>query len=164
FIENKVRILQEVKHPLISKCSKIEDYSQTSCIILEFPERGNLKQEVAHLQLLDHRIKSYILNIATVLKYIHGKNIIHCAIKLDNILLTSWDSIKITSFELATFASSHGVAYREVGCHRPWGKAPEMITQTAYNNAIDWWSLGIMLFQMVIGKNSLRGSEYFGFI
>ncbi|KAH9821175.1 kinase-like domain-containing protein [Melampsora americana] len=140
FIAKEIRILQELNHPMIIRILSYDIYSQTSCIVLELCERGNLEELVRRSRLSEYHIKRYIVDIATGLDYMHSQNIIHRDLKLDNILLTSEDSIKITDFGLATSVSPHGLASGDVGC--PWAKAPEMITQTSYDNAVDWWSLG----------------------
>ncbi|KAH9820735.1 kinase-like domain-containing protein [Melampsora americana] len=162
FIAKEIRILQELNHPMIIRLLSYDIYSQSSCIVLELCERGSLEELVRRSRLSEYQIKRYIVDIATGLDYMHSQNIIHRDLKLDNILLTSDDSIKITDFGLATGVSPHGLASGDVGC--PWDKAPEMITQASYDNSVDWWSLGIILFKMFTGTHPFRAGKSFSMI
>ncbi|KAH9813360.1 kinase-like domain-containing protein, partial [Melampsora americana] len=147
-IENEIRILEGLRHRFILRSRTHEAYLHTTCIILEFCDpQYDLLQGLVQSRIRGHMLQRYIIDIGTTLDYMHRRNIIHRNLQLENILISSRGDIKITGFWLAAFASPLGSASGRVG--PPWARAPEMLTQRFYNKAVDWWSLGIILFTMI---------------
>ena len=83
------------------------------------------------------------------LGYLHKKGIIHRDLKLENILVDEAGYLKIIDFGLAKMLDTKGVT--KTYCGTPEYLAPEMINQSGHNFSIDWWALGILIYEMSIG-------------
>ncbi|KAM8966315.1 protein kinase C delta type-like [Pelodytes ibericus] len=101
--------------------------------------------------LVSKRCFAVKIEIVCGLQYLHGKGVVHRDLKPDNILLTGEGHIKICDFGLAV--SEMFGDRRTEGMFGTTGyHAPEMLNSRTYNAAIDWWALGIIVFQMSTGK------------
>lgn len=102
------------------------------------------------------------------MQHLHKFHILHRNLKLDNILLTSNNQIKITDFVLARLETYPMMPYtpedpkerersnREI--HRLWYRAPEMLFRKSYYaNEIDIWSLGCILAELALGAPLFKG-------
>ena len=90
----------------------------------------------------------YIACLITVLDYLHKKNIIHRDIKPENILINNNGYLKLSEF---TFSKKLNNKLTYTICGSPEYYSPEMINKTGYNKCIDFWQLGILLYEMIIG-------------
>lgn len=103
----------------------------------------------ARRRFKEKEVKFYAVQIALALGYLHRKGIVHRDLKLENILVDMDGYLKIIDFGLAKMLDSGGMT--KTYCGTPEYLAPEMILQTGHNFAIDWWALGILIYEMRIG-------------
>lgn len=97
-----------------------------------------------------------ILQVIDALKYCHENNIIHRDIKLENILINTDLKIKLTDFGLCGIKSGDGLFYDEVGTARY--TAPELLLKEGYDESVDVWGIGVILFMLLTGKYPFDGS------
>jgi len=83
------------------------------------------------------------------LGYLHKKGIVHRDLKLENILVDMDGYLKIIDFGLAKMLDTGSTT--KTYCGTPEYLAPEMIAQAGHDFAIDWWALGILIYEMRIG-------------
>jgi serine/threonine protein kinase len=82
---------------------------------------------------------------------LHNLNIVHRDLKPENVLLTIDGHISITDFGLAKEIGASDKLTRTL-CGTSEYMAPEMIARSGYGKAVDWWSLGVLFFEMLTGK------------
>ena len=78
--------------------------------------------------------------------------------KLDNLLLDTEGYVKIADFGLC----KEGMGYGDrtgTFCGTPEFLAPEVLTETSYTRAVDWWGLGVLIFEMLVGESPFPGDD-----
>ena len=164
----KVRSLgtyTKMERDIMVKISKINDpfllriksAFQDIChfyIISEYIPGKDLKYFVFDKQRYGSEIaKFYAIEILLGIESLHALNIAHCDLKLDNILVDAEGHIKICDFGYGDVLNPDSVKIDFVGT--PEYMAPE-VYKKSYNKAIDWWSYGVMLYMMLLGKEPFQ--------
>ncbi|KAL5351340.1 cAMP-dependent protein kinase catalytic subunit [Pseudogymnoascus australis] len=149
-------MLQEVKHPfLITLWGTFQD-SKNIYMVMDFVEGGELfsllrKSQASDL-LFSTRFpnpvaKFYAAEVTLALEYLHSKDIIYRDLKPENLLLDRHGHLKITDFGFAKRVPDITWTL----CGTPDYLAPEVVSSKGYNKSVDWWSLGILIFEMLCG-------------
>ena len=94
-------------------------------------------------------VKFYAAQITIALGYLHMKGIVHRDLKLENILLDTNGFIKIIDYGLAKMLDDKQQA--NTFCGTPEYLAPEIISESGHDKSVDWWALGIIMYEMLIG-------------
>lgn len=94
-------------------------------------------------------VKFYATQMVMAIGYLHEKNIIHRDLKLENILIDEEGYLKIIDFGLAKILKDEEEAMTFWGT--PEYIAPEVIGRKGHDKAVDWWALGVIIYEMLIG-------------
>ncbi|XP_068093563.1 serine/threonine-protein kinase Sgk3 [Hyperolius riggenbachi] len=144
-------LLKNVKHPFLVRLHYSFQTSDKLYFVLDFINGGEL---FFHLQreryFAEPRARFYAAEIATALGYLHSMQIIYRDLKPENILLDSQGHIVLTDFGLC----KEGISNSDktfTFCGTPEYLAPEVIKKQAYDNTVDWWCLGSVLYEMLHG-------------
>ena len=103
-------------------------------------------------------VKFYLAELALALSHLHSVGIIYRDLKPENILLDSEGHIAVTDFGLC----KEGMGYGDrtgTFCGTPEFLAPEVLTETSYTRAVDWWGLGVLIFEMLVGESPFPGDD-----
>ena len=103
-------------------------------------------------KLAEDKVSNFAAQLALGIGYLHSCNIIHRDLKLENILVEADGTLKITDFGLAKIQSK-GCGSTNLFCGTPEYISPEMIQDTGYDHCTDWWSLGIVIYFMLVGQS-----------
>ena len=140
-------ILEQVNFPFIVSMKFAFQTEKKFYLGIEYVPGGELfnhLQKSKNLPLND--IKLYIAEVALAINYLHSKGIIYRDLKTENVLIDIDGHIKLTDFGLSKMAQS-----TETFCGTSEYLAPEMVLHQPYSEAIDWWSLGIMTYELLFG-------------
>merc|ERR1719507_1538686 len=123
--------------------------SQSLYFLLEPALGGELYATYARKGLhgSEKHARYYIAGTVLAFEHCHERRIIYRDLKPENLLFTDKGHIKLTDMGLAKFVI--GKTYTT--CGTPDYFAPEIIASTGHTNAVDWWTLGILLFELLSG-------------
>ncbi|XP_063682806.1 microtubule-associated serine/threonine-protein kinase 2-like isoform X5 [Bolinopsis microptera] len=139
------------------------------CMVLEYVEGGDVGTLLKNMGGLDIDLaRMYHAETLLALEYIHSYGIVHRDLKPENLLITKEGHIKLTDFglskcglmQMATrqFENSMAAFDDDVGCiGTPDYIAPEVFYSRQYGFSVDWWSMGIILYQFLVGCTPFRG-------
>ncbi|MCO5547512.1 hypothetical protein L7F22_037374 [Adiantum nelumboides] len=120
------------------------------CIATEYAKGGSLRMFLVRRRVIPLRLAvKYALDIARGMEYLHSFGVIHRDLKSDNLLIAD-KSIKIADFGVARIEVQTEGMTPETGTYR-W-MAPEMIQRRSYNNKVDVYSFGIVLWELITGN------------
>jgi serine/threonine protein kinase len=103
----------------------------------------------------EEQAKFYSAHIITIFEYLHSKNIIYRDLKPENILINVNGYLKLTDFGFAKVVE--GKTYTL--CGTPEYLAPEIILNKGHGKAVDWWTLGILLYEMIVGIDPFNDDD-----
>jgi serine/threonine protein kinase len=121
-------------------------------IVSEFLQGGDLFYHLHHstINLTEEVAKFYIIELILGLEFLHQNNVIFRDLKPENILLDSEGHIRISDFGLSKILeNSRDKAYTLCGTLKYL--APEILKNKGYEKSVDWWSLGCIFYEMLMG-------------
>lgn len=142
------RMLRLAQHPFIIRMWGTFQDSRNLFMIMDYVEGGELFSLLRKSQRFPTPVaKFYAAEVFLAIEYLHELNIIYRDLKPENILLDKNGHIKLTDFGFAKEVND--VTYTL--CGTPDYIAPEVVATKPYNKSVDWWSFGILIFEMVTG-------------
>uniref|UniRef100_H3CXH3 non-specific serine/threonine protein kinase n=1 Tax=Tetraodon nigroviridis TaxID=99883 RepID=H3CXH3_TETNG len=136
------------------------------CMVMEYVEGGdcaNLLKNMGPLPVEMSRM--YFAETVLALEYLHNYGIVHRDLKPDNLLITSMGHIKLTDFGLSKIGLMNMTTNLYEGhmekdtrefvdkqvCGTPEYIAPEVILRQGYGKPVDWWAMGVILYEFLVG-------------
>ncbi|XP_052451704.1 ribosomal protein S6 kinase alpha-3 isoform X8 [Carassius gibelio] len=152
-------ILVEVNHPFIVKLHYAFQTEGKLYLILDFLRGGDLFTRLSkEVMFTEEDVKFYLAELALALDHLHGLGIIYRDLKPENILLDEEGHIKLTDFGLSKESIDHeNKAYSFCGTVEYM--APEVVNRRGHTYSADWWSYGVLMFEMLTGTLPFQGKD-----
>ncbi|XP_058118649.1 cAMP-dependent protein kinase catalytic subunit PRKX [Anopheles ziemanni] len=158
-VKNEKNILKEIDHPFIVN---MRWNSKDDCclyMLFEFVSGGELFSYLRNAGRFDSATANfYACEIVLALEYLHSLSIVYRDLKPENLLLDRDGHLKITDFGFAKKLKDRTWTL----CGTPEYLAPEIIQSKGHNKAVDWWALGVLIYEMVVGYPPFYDDNPFG--
>ncbi|WOL17716.1 serine/threonine-protein kinase ATG1t [Canna indica] len=152
-LDCELNFLASVRHPNIIRLLDAIQVDGFVFLILEFCPGGDLATFIKHTgRLNEDTTRKFMKQLGAGLKVMHSHHIIHRDLKPENILLSAFTCdavLKIADFGLARVV--HPGKYTDTVCGTPLYMAPEVMEFQKYDDKVDMWSLGAILFELLNG-------------
>ncbi|KAJ7410409.1 hypothetical protein WISP_108526 [Willisornis vidua] len=150
--------VNSVRHPFLVNlfaCFQTKDHV---CFVMEYAAGGDLMMHIHTDVFSEPRAVFYAACVVLGLQYLHEHKIVYRDLKLDNLLLDTEGFVKIADFGLCKEGMGFGDR-TSTFCGTPEFLAPEVLTETSYTRAVDWWGLGVLIYEMLVGESPFPGDD-----
>ncbi|XP_039147783.1 serine/threonine-protein kinase N isoform X13 [Drosophila simulans] len=151
-------VANAMRHPFLVNLYSCFQTEQHVCFVMEYAAGGDLMMHIHTDVFLEPRAVFYAACVVLGLQYLHENKIIYRDLKLDNLLLDTEGYVKIADFGLCKEGMGFGDRTGTF-CGTPEFLAPEVLTETSYTRAVDWWGLGVLIFEMLVGESPFPGDD-----
>jgi serine/threonine protein kinase len=120
--------------------------------VMEYMSGGDLKEQLDKVDVFsEERTKFYTAEISLAVQFLHELGILHRDLKLENVLVGSDGHCKIADFGISKLGMYRRIKTRTL-CGTPVCMAPEILKNLPYDQGVDWWAVGVMMFEMITGN------------
>lgn len=158
-INSEKSILSTIDHPFIVNLYRTYKDDRYLYMLEEYVIGGEMFSHLRRAGRFSNEVaRFYTAEIVLALEYLHSLNIVYRDLKPENLLIDSQGHIKITDFGFAKKVEDRTWTL----CGTPEYLAPEIIQSKGHGKAVDWWALGILIFEMLAGYPPFFDDNPFG--
>jgi serine/threonine protein kinase len=145
-------VLAKLDHPFLAKLHWSFQTEECLYFVMDFINGGELFHHLSiEKRFSEERARFYVAEIVSGMEYLHKAGVIYRDLKPENLLLNGQGHIVMTDFGLSKEGLHAKDARTATFCGTPEYLAPEIIKGDNYTKAIDWWSVGTLLYEMLTG-------------
>jgi len=170
--QTEMNILAAVRHPFIVQMHYAFQNESKLFMVMDFVQGGDFFTLLRKFKKLpEDWARVYVAEIAMALEHLHHLEIVYRDLKPENILLCADGHLKLTDFGLSRFFETRPPAPEDIlsednvvtrsFCGTEQYMAPEMLLQQGHNFRMDWWSLGLLLHEIVASRHPFHGPTHY---
>jgi len=155
YIITERRVLRNANHPFVARLRYAFQSPSRLYLITDFFGGGELLEHIRRLgRFTEPQARFFVAEVALGLEYLHDKGICHRDLKPENVLLDVDGHVRLTDFGLAKMGLRHSLT--STLCGTPEYLPPEVFRRESYACELDWWSSGVLMFEMLEGRPPFR--------
>jgi len=148
-LKEERKIMMKLQHPFITKLEGTFQDKNNIFFVLEYVQCGDIYTLLQSFGVLNEiQTKFIVIGIIQALEYLHGKKIIYRDLKLKNVLLDEYGYVKLCDFGFSKYVEDKTFSV----CGTPYYVSPEILLEKGHTLTTDYWSLGILTFELLTGK------------
>ena len=150
------RLLEEIDSPFVCNLRYAFQDDENMFMVLDLMLGGDLRFHLDRTgNMSEDVVRFYVAELALGLDYLHRLQIVHRDLKPDNVLLDEKGHAHLTDFNIAVHFSPRRPLTSIAGSMAYM--APEVLTKRGYLSSVDWWSLGVVAYELLFGRRPFRG-------
>ncbi|CAB0019529.1 unnamed protein product [Nesidiocoris tenuis] len=158
-VKNEKEILSDIKHPFIVNLWYHFHDTNYLYMVFDYVSGGELFSYLRNSgRFTSSTAMFYTTEIVLALEYLHSQSVVYRDLKPENLLLDRDGHLKMTDFGFAKKLSDRTWTL----CGTPEYLAPEIIQSKGHNRAVDWWALGVLIYEMLAGYPPFFDKNPFG--
>jgi len=155
-ILSEVTILNQLTHPLLIRMHGMSQSDRYLYIVMDYIPGGELFTYLRTVQnLKNDDALFFAAQVTLMFEHLHALDIVYRDLKPENLLIDTAGYLKLTDFGFAK--KLEGRTYTL--CGTPEYLAPEILLQKGHGKAVDWWCLGILIYEMLVGIDPFSDDE-----
>ncbi|KAM3728701.1 Aurora kinase [Dirofilaria immitis] len=157
-LQREIEIQYHLRHPNILRLYGYFHDKDRVYLVLEFAPRGSLFQRLQEMKTFPPELAAkYMYQLASAMEYCQQKKVLHRDLKPENVLISANGDLKISDFGWSVHEPS---SKRTTVCGTLDYLAPEMVPNGTHDSMVDNWSLGVMLYEFLVGKPAFEAKTY----
>ena len=147
-------LMVKINSPFIVNIKSAFQDENNLYLVSEFMQGGDMFFHMHDGQIIifgNEKTKFYITELVLALEFLHKNNMVYRDLKPENILLDAKGHVKLTDFGLSKILEDEDDKAYTI-CGTPQYLAPEVLLKQGYDKTVDWWSLGCVMYEMLVGR------------
>ncbi|XP_025198740.1 cAMP-dependent protein kinase catalytic subunit alpha-like [Melanaphis sacchari] len=147
---NEKRILESINFPFVIRLEYFYQDHSFIYFVMPFVCGGNIRTHMKRYGSMDeHKAQFYFSEVLLAVEYLHKLNLVHRDIKPENILIDINGHAQLADFGFCKHIKGRTFTF----CGTAEYLAPEIILRRGYGKAVDYWSLGVLLYEMLANRS-----------
>lgn len=151
-------VINASQHPFLVNLHGCFQTSDHVCFVMAYSPGGDLMTHIHTSIFSEKQARFYSSCVLLGLEFLHQNKIVYRDLKLDNLLMDADGYVRIADFGLCKEGMGHGDR-TSTFCGTPEFLAPEVLTDNNYTRSVDWWGLGVLIYEMLVGESPFPGDD-----
>ncbi|KAM9841016.1 serine/threonine-protein kinase N2 [Aulostomus maculatus] len=151
-------VINASRHPFLVNLHGCFQTADHVCFVMAYSPGGDLMTHIHTSIFTETQTQFYSACVLLGLEFLHQNKIVYRDLKLDNLLMDADGFVKIADFGLCKEGMGHGDR-TSTFCGTPEFLAPEVLTDNNYTRSVDWWGLGVLIYEMLVGESPFPGDD-----